>query len=222
MSSREQMIRDIERELDGTRNLVGRSAFSEPVMNALQEVPREAFVPLSERRLAYNNGPLPIGCGQTISQPYIVALMTDLLDVDAESVVLEVGTGSGYQAAVLSRVVSQVYSIEIIEALSQRASEVLRRLSYDNVVCRCSDGYLGWPEHGPYDGILVTAACREIPQPLVTQLKPGARMVVPVGPAFSYQDLVLVEKSDEGEVSERKILGVAFVPLTGDHGRDSV
>ena len=173
MTGQQQMLRDIERELQLTRQMIGRDRFSKRVMEAMREVPREVFVPESERRFAYENGPLPIGCGQTISQPYIVALMTDLLGVGAESVVLEVGTGSGYQAAVLSQVVSYVYSIEIIETLSKRASEVLHRMGYDNVVCRCGDGYHGWAEHGPYDGILVTAACREIPQPTDQTTKTG-------------------------------------------------
>ncbi|MCU7812269.1 MAG: protein-L-isoaspartate(D-aspartate) O-methyltransferase [Candidatus Thiodiazotropha sp. (ex Notomyrtea botanica)] len=219
MSSQKQMLQDIEREVDSTRYMIGRSALSQQVMDALLDVPRDAFVPLSERRSAYYNGPLPIGCGQTISQPYIVALMTDLLCADSNDVVLEVGTGSGYQAAVLSRVVRQVYSVEIIETLSQRASETLSRLGYENVECCCGDGYRGWPEHAPYDGILVTAACPEIPPPLISQLKSGARMVIPVGTPFGYQELVLVEKHDTGEVSERKILDVSFVPLTGNHER---
>lgn len=208
------MISDIEREVAYTRNMIGRSAFSESVMNAMRQVPREVFVPEEERRFAYDNGPLPIGCGQTISQPYIVALMTDLLELDADAVVLEVGTGSGYQAAVLSRVAKQVYSVEIIETLSLRAAATLAELGYGNVSCRCVDGYNGWPEHAPYDAIMVTAAAVDIPPPLIEQLKPGGRLVIPVGHPYSYQELILVEKSETGEVSERMVLGVAFVPLT--------
>lgn len=214
MSDQSQMIRDIEREVAYTRQMIGRSVLSESVMNAIRQVPREAFVPETERCFAYDNGPLPIGCGQTISQPYIVALMTDLLEVGDDAVVLEVGTGSGYQAAVLSRVVKQVYSVEIIETLSIQATATLQKLGYHNVSCQCVDGYLGWPEHAPYDGILVTAAAVEIPTPLIEQLKPGGRLVIPVGPPYDYQDLIVVEKSQTGEVREKMVLGVAFVPLT--------
>ncbi|MEJ2592821.1 MAG: protein-L-isoaspartate(D-aspartate) O-methyltransferase [Candidatus Thiodiazotropha sp.] len=218
MTDREQMLRDIEREVGETRRMIGRNAFDPRVMAAMRSVPREAFVLENERHLAFENGPLPIGCGQTISQPYIVALMTDLLEADADASVLEVGTGSGYQAAVLSQVVGRVYTIEVIEALSLRASQTLRRLGYGNVECRCGDGYHGWPEHAPYDGILVTAAAPHIPPPLVEQLKPGARLVIPVGPPYGYQELMVVEKSPAGEVRERNVLGVAFVPLTRGSG----
>ena len=214
MSGQLQMLRDIEHELQLTRRMIGRDRFARRVMAAMREVPREAFVPEEERRFAYENGPLPIGCGQTISQPYIVALMTDLLDVDEDAVVLEVGTGSGYQAAVLSRVVKLVYSLEIIEALSLRAQETLASLDYDNVSCRCGDGYHGWPEHAPFDGILVTAAAPSIPIPLLEQLKPGARLVIPVGQPYGYQELILVHKQEDGAIHEESVLGVAFVPLT--------
>jgi protein-L-isoaspartate(D-aspartate) O-methyltransferase len=214
MNDQQQMLRDIERELLLTRKMIGRERFDERVMEAMRQVPRDAFVPKEEQRFAFNNGPLPIGCGQTISQPYIVALMTDLLNADEQSVVLEIGTGSGYQAAVLSQVVKQVYSVEIIETLSLRAQGTLQGLGYDNVTCRCDDGYHGWPEQAPYDGILVTAAAAEIPRPLIEQLKPGARLVIPVGQPYSYQELMVVEKTDTGTIHERAVLGVAFVPLT--------
>jgi protein-L-isoaspartate(D-aspartate) O-methyltransferase len=214
MSDQLKMISDIEREVVYTRNMIGRSALSESVMKAIREVPREAFVPLAERPFAFDNGPLPIGCGQTISQPYIVALMTDLLEIDANAVVLEVGTGSGYQAAVLSRVAQRVYTVEIIETLARQAAETLERLGYDNVSCRWVDGYNGWPEHAPYDAIMVTAAAAEIPPPLIEQLKAGGRLVIPVGRPYDYQELVVVEKSGSGEVDKRSVLGVAFVPLT--------
>jgi protein-L-isoaspartate(D-aspartate) O-methyltransferase len=184
------------------------------VLRAMDSVPRYRFVP---RRLideAEGDYPLPIGHGQTISQPYIVALMTDLLEPKADDVVLEVGTGSGYQAAVLSRVVRQVYSLEIIDALSQRASAILQRLGYDNVTCRVGDGYDGWPEYAPYDGIIVTAASPNIPQPLVDQLKPGARLVIPIGLPYSYQELMVAVKEESGGISVTDVLGVAFVPLT--------
>jgi protein-L-isoaspartate(D-aspartate) O-methyltransferase len=214
VSGQQQLLRDIERELRATSRMIGRERFGERVMSAMRRVPRETFVPENQRRSAFENAPLPIGCGQTISQPYIVALMTDLLDADEQSVILEIGTGSGYQAAVLSQVVKQVYSVEIIETLSHRARETLRSLNYDNVSCRCGDGYLGWSEHAPYDGILVTAATPEIPQPLIDQLKPDARLVIPVGAPFSYQELMVVEKGEAGATHERAVLGVAFVPLT--------
>jgi protein-L-isoaspartate(D-aspartate) O-methyltransferase len=213
MNGQRQMLRDIERELQLTRHMIGRDRFSERVMAAMREVPRDHFVPEAERRFAYDNGPLPIGCGQTISQPYIVALMTDLLDVGETARVLEIGTGSGYQSAVLSRVVKQVYSVEIIDALSKRAQITLQTLGYDNVAYRCDDGYQGWREHAPYDAILVTAAAPEIPAPLLEQLKPAARLVIPVGQRYSTQELMVVEKSAAGGFSARGVLGVVFVPL---------
>ena len=214
MSDNKQMLRDIETEVKLTRNLIGRSAFDGRVMQAMREVPRHEFVPIGARHEAYYNGPLPIGHGQTISQPYIVALMTDLLEPTEHDAVLEIGTGSGYQAAILSRVVKQVYSLEIIEALSLRAAETLERLGYNNVQCRVGDGYDGWEEQAPFDGILVTAASPNIPQPLVDQLKPGARLVIPIGLPYSHQELMLVEKQASGEISVTDVLGVAFVPLT--------
>jgi protein-L-isoaspartate(D-aspartate) O-methyltransferase len=183
-------------------------------MRAIREVPREAFVPAAERPFAFDNGPLPIGCGQTISQPYIVALMTDLLQIDDRAVVLEIGTGSGYQAAVLSRVARQVYTVEIIEPLARQASETLQGLGYDNITCRCDDGYHGWPDHAPYDAIIVTAAATEVPPPLIEQMKDQARLVIPIGRPYDYQELVVVEKSGHGEVTKKSLLSVAFVPLT--------
>jgi protein-L-isoaspartate(D-aspartate) O-methyltransferase len=214
MSNQLKMISDIEREVAYTRHMIGRSALGDLVMAAIREVPREAFVPAPERPYAFDNGPLPIGCGQTISQPYIVALMTDLLQIDERAVVLEVGTGSGYQAAVLSRVARQVYTVEIIENLANQATEVLQKLGYDNVYCRCDDGYNGWPEHAPYDAIMVTAAAVEVPPPLIEQLKPEGRLVIPVGRPYDYQELIVVEKNEYGEVTRKSVLGVAFVPLT--------
>ncbi|MBU0500407.1 MAG: protein-L-isoaspartate(D-aspartate) O-methyltransferase [Gammaproteobacteria bacterium] len=219
MSDRQQMLRDIEMEVAFTRGLIGRSAFDGRVMAAMAEVPRHRFIPEEARDMAYVNGPVPIGHGQTISQPYIVALMTDLLAPEPGDVMLEVGTGSGYQAAILSRLVKQVYTLEIIEPLSRRAESCLRELGYGNVLCKVADGYQGWPEQGPYDGILVTAATPVIPEPLVAQLKPGARLVIPVGLPHYHQELFLVEKDEYGHASRRSILGVAFVPLTGAHAR---
>lgn len=210
----EEMLRDIEREVAYTRHEIGRDAFAPRVMAAMAAVPREEFVPESGRHRAFANGPLPIGHGQTISQPYIVALMTDLLAPRRQDSVLEIGTGSGYQAAVLAQLVRQVHSVEIIAALATAAGQRLGRLGYDNVSVRHADGYHGWPEHAPYDGIIVTAAAPRVPPPLVEQLKPGARLVIPVGLPGSVQELQVVEKHADGAIATRNILLVAFVPLT--------
>ncbi|MES9963685.1 MAG: protein-L-isoaspartate(D-aspartate) O-methyltransferase [Candidatus Sedimenticola sp. 20ELBAFRAG] len=218
MADLKQMLEEIRMEVDYTSRMIGRTAFDERVMDAMATVPRHAFVPPEMQSRAYINGPLPIGDGQTISQPYIVALMTDLLDPEPDHVILEVGTGSGYQAAVLSQLVSKVYSIEIIEKLSHQAAATLSALGYDNVVCRVADGYHGWDEFSPFDGIIVTAAAPSIPPPLVDQLKPGGKLVIPVGMAHFHQELMLVEKGESGEIGTRDVLGVAFVPLTGGHG----
>ena len=193
------------------------SGFSDRVLAAMGEVQRQEFVPRSRWPEAYANHPLPIGHGQTISQPFIVALMTDLIDPEPDDVVLEVGTGSGYQAAVLAKLVNQVYSIEIIEPLAEEASERLGRLGYDNVETKLGDGYNGWEAHAPFDAIVVTAAASHVPPPLVEQLKPGGRMVIPVGGRFSVQYLLLVEKSLTGEILTRQVMAVRFVPLTGEH-----
>ena len=198
-----------------TGSVTGRRAFDERVVAAMEQVPRHAFVPADQVPLAYRNRPLPIGYGQTISQPYIVALMTDLAKVEPGHTVLEIGTGSGYQAAVMSRLARAVYSIEIIEPLGLQAQQRLQAMGYANVQVRLGDGYYGWEEHAPYDAILVTAAASHIPPPLIRQLKAGGRMVVPVGAAFMIQQLVLVQKNPDGTVTTRQILPVAFVPLTG-------
>ncbi len=195
----------------------GRHGFAEPVLAALGEVRRHEFVPRSQLREAYDNHPLPIGHGQTISQPYIVALMTDLVDPEPDDVVLEVGTGSGYQAAVLAKLVGHVYSVEIIEPLADQAAARLDGLGYDNVTTKLGDGYYGWEAHGPFDAIVVTAAASHVPPPLIAQLKPGGRMVIPVGGRFAVQYLLLVEKSGSGEIVTRQITAVRFVPLTGEH-----
>ena len=210
----EEMLRDIEREVAYTRHEIGRDAFAPRVMAAMAAVPREEFVPESGRHRAFANGPLPIGHGQTISQPYIVALMTDLLAPRRQDSVLEIGTGSGYQAAVLAQLVRQVHSVEIIAALATAAGQRLGRLGYDNISVRHADGYHGWPEHAPYDGIIVTAAAPRVPPPLVEQLKPGARLVIPVGLPGSVQELQVVEKHADGAIATRNILLVACVPLT--------
>jgi protein-L-isoaspartate(D-aspartate) O-methyltransferase len=190
---------------------------SDAVMASMATVERHELVPQGERRFAYENRPLPIGYGQTISQPYIVALMTNLIEPDADDIVLEVGTGSGYQAAILAELVNHVYSIEIIEALAKRAKADLTRLGYENISTRLGDGYYGWEEHGPFDAIIVTAAASHVPPPLIGQLKPGGRMVIPVGGRFVTQTLLLLEKTANGEVVTRQLGAVRFVPLTGRH-----
>ena len=187
------------------------------VMASMSTVKRHELVPLRQRRFAYENRPLPIGHGQTISQPYIVALMTELIEPDDSDVVLEVGTGSGYQASILAELVDHVYSIEIIEALAIRAKSDLARLGYKNITTKLGDGYYGWEEHGPFDAIVVTAAASHVPPPLIAQLKPGGRMVIPVGGRFLTQTLLLLEKTEEGEVITRQFGAVRFVPLTGKH-----
>ncbi|QXP88062.1 protein-L-isoaspartate(D-aspartate) O-methyltransferase [Methylococcus capsulatus] len=213
-----QMMRDLEAEVSLTRHLTGRSALSPEVMEAMRKVPRHRFVPADRVQFAFDNGPVPIGCGQTISQPFIVALMTDLLNPEKESVVLEIGAGSGYQAAVLSRLVKRVYTVEIVPELGEQAAERLKELGYRNVEVRIGDGYFGWPEHAPYDGIIVTAAAPCFPDPLIGQLKPGGRMVIPVGPPYHHQELMTVDKDAEGNIQTCSVLPVAFVPLTGEGG----
>ncbi len=183
----------------------------------MREVPRECFVGQDMIARAFDDGALSILSGQTISQPYIVALMSDLLDLPPEASVLEIGTGSGYQAAVLAGLAKAVYSIEIIEPLGRQATERLAQLGYKNVETRIGDGYYGWAEHAPFDGIMVTAAADHIPPPLAAQLKPGGRLVMPVGGGFLTQYLVLVEKGQDGALTTRQLLPVRFVPLTGGH-----
>ena len=192
----------------------GEDALNEDVMRSLGTVERHEFVPTSEQPFAYENRPLRIGHGQTISQPYIVALMTDLIEPDRDFVVLEIGTGSGYQAAILAKLVTHVYSIEIIEALAAEATARLEHLGYNNVTTKLGDGYDGWEEHAPFDAIVVTAAASHVPPPLVRQLKPGGRMIIPVGGRFMTQQLLLLEKTDDDEVITRQIATVRFVPLT--------
>ena len=198
-------------------SIVESGQFEDGALRALSRVPRQEFVPGHLRSEAWENHPLPIGYGQTISQPYIVALMTDLVRPRPDHVVLEVGTGSGYRAAVLAELVERVYSLEIIEPLAEQAAKRLRRLGYENVETRLGDGYFGWDEHAPYDAIVVTAAASHVPPPLIEQLKPGGRMVIPVGGRFAVQYLLLIEKDEEGKTQTRQITAVRFVPLTGDH-----
>jgi protein-L-isoaspartate(D-aspartate) O-methyltransferase len=212
MSRLQAMLDEIAADAAATAPYTGRAAFSPRVMTAMAKVPRHEFVPADEARYAYINNALPIGHGQTISQPYIVALMTDLLDPQPDDIVLEIGTGSGYQAAVLSDIVRWVYSIEVIPELAEEARDRLRRLGYHNVSVKAADGNEGWPEHAPFDGIIVTAAARFVPDQLVAQLRTGGRMVIPIGEQ-QRQELILIEKSDDGAIRERSLLPVAFVPL---------
>ena len=216
---RKRMVEEIAALTRETRFETGRASLSERVMSAMAKVPRHEFVRASDRHNAYANRPLPIGMGQTISQPFIVALMTDLMEVGPGDRVLEVGTGSGYQAALLAELAGTVYTIEIVEPLAREAAERLKRLGYRNVETKTGDGYRGWPEHAPFDAIMVTAAPREVPQPLIDQLKPGGRLVVPVGGQAAGQSLLLIEKQPDGRVTRRTILAVRFVPLTDKSGK---
>ena len=215
--ARAVLMAEIEADVRETADYLGRTALDERVIEALRTVPRHAFVPARERPFAYENRPLAIGHGQTISQPYIVAIMTDLLDPQPGDRVLEVGTGSGYQAAVLSLLVERVYSIEIVSPLAASATRRLMELGYKNVTVRQGDGYYGWKEHAPFDAIVVTAAAGHVPPPLIAQLKPGGRMIIPVGSRFLTQQLVLITKQADGSLITRQLLPVAFVPLTGKH-----
>lgn len=216
-AERSALLTEIERNVRATSDYLSRRKLDERVMAAMAGVPRHEFVPAEIRRLAYANRPLPIGYGQTISQPYIVAIMTDLLEPAAGCRALEVGTGSGYQAAVLAKVCDKVYTLEIIEPLGKQGAARLKRLGYDNVEVRIGDGYYGWPEAEPFDVIIVTAVASHVPPPLIKQLKPGGRMVLPVGTPFTTQYLVLVEKRESGKIKTRQLLPVRFVPLTGGH-----
>jgi protein-L-isoaspartate(D-aspartate) O-methyltransferase len=186
----------------------------EKVLSAMLKVPRHLFVSTGQAASAYGDYPLPIGYGQTISQPYIVALMTEMLGVEPYHRVLEVGTGSGYQAAILSLVVGDVYTIEIVKALGAQAEERLKRLEYENVQVKVADGYYGWEEHSPFDRIIVTCASTLVPPPLLKQLKPGGKMCIPVGAQYAVQYLTMVEKTPSGEIRMRKTIPVRFVPLT--------
>jgi protein-L-isoaspartate(D-aspartate) O-methyltransferase len=213
---RRQMIADIEAGITATRKLIGRDHLDQRVMTAMRQVHRENFVPLDMRHAAFRDGALPVGHGQTISQPYIVALMTDMLDLTAEGIVLEIGTGTGYQAAILSQLARQVYSIERIPELALSAQQRLDELNYKNIETRCGDGYQGWPEKAPFDGIIVTAAASYIPPALLEQLKPGGRMMIPIGLSGMHQELMLITKDHTGVTHTSSLLGVAFVPLVED------
>jgi len=216
---RRHMVEEIVALARESRAATGRATLSERVLAAMAKVPRHDLVPAGQKAVAYANRPLPIGLGQTISQPFIVALMTDLMEVKPGDRVLEIGTGSGYQAAVLAELAGTVYTIEIVEPLAREAAGRLKQLGYRNVVAKSGDGYQGWPEHAPFDAIMVTAAPREVPQPLIEQLKPGGRLVVPVGGQATGQELLLIEKKPDGTVARRNILAVRFVPLTDKAGK---
>ena len=216
-SARQKMVEEIIADADATSSYSGISALSPGVIAAIKKVERHRFVPTALAAVAYLNRPLPIGHGQTISQPFIVALMTELMKIKKGDRVLEIGTGSGYQAAVLAEIAGSVYTIEIIEPLGQEAGERLKSLGYRNVETRVGDGYYGWPQVAPFDAIMVTAAASHVPPPLLKQLKPGGRMVIPLGTQFMTQYLMLVEKQQDGSLTSRQILPVRFVPLTGGH-----
>jgi len=217
-AARARMVAEIAAMARETGGETGRPRFSDAVMGAMGKVPRHRFVPFLQDVFAYDNRPLPIGEGQTISQPYIVALMTDLLDPKPADTVLEIGTGSGYQAAVLAELVAKVTTIEIVAPLGRRAMQLLGELGYRNIDVRIGDGYGGWPAAAPFDAIIVTAAPPAIQQPLIDQLKPGGRMVIPVGGSSDVQQLLLVQKHTDGRTTTRRTLPVRFVPLTRDHG----
>ncbi len=204
-ASRDRMVRE---------QIESRGVTNAPVLAAMRKVPRHEFVPEQWAVAAYEDHPLPIGYGQTISQPYIVALMTELVQPTAGAKVLEVGTGSGYQAAILAEVGAEVYSIEIVAPLAKESADRLKRLGYDKIHVKQGDGYLGWPEHAPFDAIVVTAGADHVPPPLVEQLKPGGRMVIPVGEVHGEQSLLLVQKNADGKVTSRNVGAVLFVPLT--------
>jgi protein-L-isoaspartate(D-aspartate) O-methyltransferase len=207
---------DAARETMVREQIVARGIREPRVIEAMRRAPRHLFIPPAERHRAYADAPVPIGEGQTISQPYIVALMTELVRPQPGDIALEVGTGSGYQAAVLAPLVKHVYTIELEATLSHRAATALREQKYDNITVRVGDGYGGWPEHAPFDIIMVTAAPEHVPQPLIDQLKPGGRLIVPVGPRFSVQQLQLLEKDAKGQVSTKTVSPVMFVPLRRD------
>ena len=211
---REALLQEIAAMARDTGAETGRAVFSARVMAAMAKVPRHRFVSETYGALAYANRPLPIGHGQTISQPYIVALMTELLDPKPGEVVLEIGTGSGYQAAVLAELVGSVYTIEIIDPVGKNAAALLQQLGYTNIHTRIGDGYNGWPERAPFDAIIVTAAAAQVPPALVAQLKPGGRMVIPIGGSGEVQILQVMVKQADGSISTRRSLPVRFVPLT--------
>jgi len=211
------LVDEVEAMVGSTSDYLQQDGLDKSVLDAMRKVPRHEFIPANRRIYAYLNRPVAIGHGQTISQPYIVAIMTDLIKPKPGDKVLEVGTGSGYQAAILAELGVDMYSIEIIEPLAKQAAANLKQAGYTKVHTRTGDGYYGWESESPFDGIVVTAVASHIPSPLIKQLKPGGHMIIPVGTAFMTQYLVLVSKGDEGKITTRQILPVSFVPLTGKH-----
>ena len=205
-----------ERKRMVATQILARDVKDPNVLKAMQIVPRHAFIPVSQRRQAYGDYPLPIEHNQTISQPYIVAFMTDALKLRPVSKVLEIGTGSGYQAAVCAEIAREVYTIEIVEGLAKTAKERLKKLGYKNVFVKAGDGFFGWPDKGPFDAIIGTAAAKRIPEPLLEQLKPGGRMIIPTGSTWGFQYLVLITKDTKGKIHKSKVMRVRFVPMTGE------
>ena len=212
------MLEAIARDARETGDKTGRPVFTDAVMEAMRTVPRAAFVPEAEKAFAYENRPLPIGHGQTISQPFVVALMSELLDVEPGARVLEVGTGCGYQTAILCALGAAVHSVEVVAPLATAAAARLQALGYAQAAVRAGDGHAGWPEEAPFDGIIVTAAAPSVPEALVDQLRPGGRLVIPVGPAGATQQLQRLEKRADGSCEAKTVLPVAFVPLTRGWG----
>jgi protein-L-isoaspartate(D-aspartate) O-methyltransferase len=212
----QRLLDEIESEYRFTRGMTGKAMLGPELRQAISNTPRDKFVPLASIDSAFDNHPLSTGYGQTISQPYIVAIMTDLLELKADDVVLEIGTGSGYQAAILSQLCRQVYTIEYVAELADQARARFERLGYDNIVTMSGNGFDGLPEHAPYDGIIVTAAATHIPGPLIEQLKAGGRMIIPVGRQYSHQELKLVIKNQQGDIEVKDILSVVFVPFQGE------
>jgi protein-L-isoaspartate(D-aspartate) O-methyltransferase len=212
-AQRARMVAEVEAMYAETRRDTGLARMSEPVRRAMLKAERHRLVPQSQQAAAYRNHPLPIGSGQTISQPYIVALSTDLLQLKGGEVVLDVGTGSGYQAAVLAEIAAKVFSIEIVPSLGEAARKRLEELGYGNIEVRIGDGYQGWPEKAPFDGIVVAAAAPEVPKALVDQLKPGGRLVIPVTDAHGMQSLNVYTRRADGGYDEKRVLPVRFVPL---------
>jgi len=217
-AERAELVHQIELETRATQSLTGVAALSPRVLAALGRVPRHEFVPEDLASRAYQDGPLPIGYGQTISQPFVVALMTELAAVTESSRVLEIGTGCGYQTAILAELAAEVFTVEVVPELAHAAPARLLRLGYTNVRTRVGDGYLGWPEAAPFDAIVVTAAAPTVPPPLVEQLRTGGRLVIPVGRAYHSQELLRIEKDAAGGLQEWVVLPVAFVPLVRDLG----
>jgi protein-L-isoaspartate(D-aspartate) O-methyltransferase len=217
IDEREALVREIRLRVSETRSYLGKPELDERVLAAVAAVPRHEFVPANQQRFAYDNRPLPIGYDQTISQPSLVAMMTDLLELPEDDChVLEIGTGSGYQAAILAELCASVHTIEIVEPLASRSAALLQRLGYDNVSVRSGDGFAGWPEAAPFDSIVVTAAAEEAPPPLIEQLRPGGRLVIPLGPAGGVQELVVIDKDADGNLDRRLVFPVRFVPFTRD------